>query len=66
MGVSDGTSAASQSVDDILQWYSLKKQSDSRIRGLSFEQFQTKKKQGEFSQTYKVTEDSYLQNLFLQ
>ena len=66
MGVSDGTSAASQSVDDILQWYSLKKQADPRNRGLSFEQFQTKKQQGEFSQAYKVTEDSYLQNLFLQ
>jgi hypothetical protein len=25
-----------------------------------------KKQQGEFSQTYKVTEDSYLQTLFLQ
>jgi hypothetical protein len=37
MGVSDGTTAAGQSVDDILQWYSLKKQSDPRIRGLSFE-----------------------------
>ena len=70
MGVSDGTAAAAnesiQSVEDTLQWYSLKKQRDSRVSGISFEKFQSLKQEGVFNQSYKALEDSYLQNLFLQ
>ena len=57
--------AGPQSINDTFHYFSLKKKQDSRVNGVKFEEFVTKKANGEFDD-YNVLEDSTMQAMFLQ
>jgi hypothetical protein len=63
LGVADGLAAVesgAKSSQDTLQFFSLKKQRDARVKGISFETFLEMKREGLFDQDYKVLNDTYL------
>ena len=63
LGVADGLAAVesgAKSSKDTLQFFSLKKQRDARVKGISFETFLEMKREGLFDQDYKVLNDTYL------
>jgi hypothetical protein len=63
LGVADGLAAVesgAKSSQDTLQFFSLKKQRDARVKGISFETFLEMKREGLFDQDYKVSNDTYL------
>lgn len=70
MGVQDGithaSSSSAQMTEDTLQFFSLKKKQDQRVKGISFERFQELKQEGVFGDTYNIKDDKYLAALFLQ
>lgn len=72
MGLQDGIAAASDPAaqqkitEDTFHFFSLKKKLDSRVKGISFENFQQMKAAGDFEQEYSPLTDKHLQSLFLQ
>jgi hypothetical protein len=54
LGVSDGTKAATDGCKNKsrvhMQYYSLKKKNDGRVKGMTFEEFRTQKEAGVFEE----------------
>ena len=57
--------AGPQSINDTFHYFSLKKKNDSRVNGVNFEDFVSKKANGDF-EDYNVLDDTTMQAMFLQ
>ena len=68
LGESDAKASAAagpQTISDTFHYFSLKKQGDNSVSGVNFDDFVSRKANGEFGD-YNVLEDEHMQALFLQ